>query len=128
MNLGAAILDLLEDAHGPARAVTLDDMAMHAGTSRRQVEQYLEEHIDSLGFLVVSGTAGYFRPTNAEQVNHYLASLQSRLRKLAIRKRKVIRTALADGMQREGKVFHNQPAPQPVFREFLFPSMGDTHR
>jgi hypothetical protein len=111
----------LKRAEGEAQAVTLAQLADYAGTSRRVVEQLLEERLEDLGFAVVSGSPGLWRPASADEVNHYLASLQSRLRKLAVRRKKVKRMAARDGFARAGKEhFENPPARQ---REFLFESM-----
>lgn len=111
----------LRRAEGERQAVTLSQLADYAGTSRRVVEQLLEEHLEDLGFVVVSGSPGLWRPTSAEEVNHYLASLQSRLRKLALRRKRVKRMASLGGFARAGKeLFENPPARQ---REFLFESM-----
>lgn len=114
----------LRRAEGEKQAITLAALADYAGTNRRVVEQLLEERLEELGFVIVSGTAGLWRPKSAEELNHYQASLQSRLRKLAIRKRSVRRLAEKDGFVRTGKLFCDPPARQ---REFLFDSM-EVHR
>jgi len=116
--------EALVSALGEKEAWTLADLAAHCGTSRREVEACLEERLADLGFVIVSGTPGLWRPLTAEEVNHYQASLQSRLRKLAIRKRTVRRLAARSGFVREGKEFRDPPARQAE----LWPHLAEAGR
>lgn len=120
----ALLQDALHGALGEREAWTLQGLAEYCGTSRRMVERVLEERLDDLGFVIVSGSSGIWRPTTAEEVNHYLASLQSRCVKMFLRKKKVARLALESGFKRDGKTFEDPPARQ---REFLFPGMEGHH-
>lgn len=105
---------------GEKEAYTLQGLADACGCTRRIVEKILETRLEDLGFVVVSGSAGYWRPQSADEVNHYLNSLQSRAVKVFLRKKRIARLAKASGFVREGKNFTNPPTRQ---REFLFTSM-----
>lgn len=109
------IVNCLREARGEARAWTLKSLATVCGVSRRRVEKCIEEDLENFPFVVVSGSEGYFRPVNADQVNHYQAALNSRIRKLAIRKRAVRRLASESGFVRDGKRFMDPPSSQPEF-------------
>lgn len=118
------IFEMLRDAlitcEGEAEAYTLQGLAEYCGCSRRKVEAILEERLEDLGFAIVSGSAGYWRPQSADEINHYVNSLQSRAVKIFLRKKRVIRLAKNSGFLQEGKTFTNPPTKQ---REFLFASM-----
>lgn len=127
MKTDANIFDCLQEAlysaEGEREAWTLQALATYCGCSRRRIERILEDRLEDLGFAIVSGSSGYWRPQSAEEINHYLASLQSRCVKVFLRKKRVARLAAASGFPRTGKTFANPPAPQ---REFLFPGMKET--
>lgn len=107
------LTQLLRHARGRRNAITLDRMVKICGLPNRRVaEHLLEHHLEDLGFCVVSGDKGYWRPITADEVNHYQNSLQSRLRKLAKRKSSVRRMAARDGFIRDGKQFQDPPAIQ----------------
>ena len=97
---------------GEQDAVTLQRLAEIAYCPRRRVEIILEERIVDLGFVVVSGSAGYWRPTSADEINHYRASLRSRIFKLWKRSKSVGQLASQCGFVRTGKSFANPPAVQ----------------
>ena len=75
----------------------------------------MQLYIGELGFAVVASSAGYFRPRDAAEINHYAASIRSRIKCLAIRNRSMIRAAQAEGWVREGKRFVNRPIQQSLF-------------
>ena len=107
------IRQLLKHARGRRNAITLDRIVRLCELpNRRTAEAMMELHLEDLGFCVVSGDKGYWRPLTADDVNHYQASLQSRLKKLAKRKASVRRMAAKDGFVREGKQFTDPPARQ----------------
>lgn len=107
------IRDLLKHARGERYAVTLDRITKICDLpNRRTAEALLEEFLPTMGFVVVAGSKGYFRPTCAEQVNHYNNSLQSRLAKIAKRKAAVRKLAAHEGFIRDGKKFQDPPARQ----------------
>ena len=100
----------LESAMGPECAITLDSMAVRMGLKRRIVEQIMEDHISDLPFAVVAGSRGYFRPTDASQINAYLHNLHSRHRRMQLRESTVRRKARRDGWILEGVRFVNSPS------------------
>lgn len=112
-DLVAALVALLEPRWGIDRAIPIADIASRLGLGRRATEQLLETCLPELPWPVVSGPAGYHRPADPAELNRYLASLQSRLRCIAIRSRTVRRQALTAGWQREGRRFVAAPAPPP---------------
>lgn len=106
----------LEDRSGPGRAITIEQIgALLEHRCRRDTEAFLELHVGDLPFCVVSSAHGYYRPADAEDINHYRNSIRSRIRCLAIRARTVQRVALAEGWRREGKQFVNVPIAQDLF-------------
>ena len=111
--LFSRIREVLKNARGERYAVTLDRITRICDLpNRRTAEALLEEHLPDMGFVVVAGSKGYFRPTCAEQVNHYNNSLQSRLAKIAKRKAAVRKLAAQEGFIRNGKNFQDPPARQ----------------
>lgn len=105
----------LEDRRGPSLAITIDLIsALLEHRCRRDTESFLELHVGDLPFCVVSSARGYYRPSAAEDINHYRAALRSRIRCLAIRARTVSRAAVAEGWRREGKQFVNVPIAQDL--------------
>ncbi|GEM_PF-2546098 len=107
------IRELLYCARGRKNAITLDRMVKICQLPNRRVaESLMENHLEDLGFCVVSGDKGYWRPITADEVNHYQNSLQSRIRKIAKRKASSRRMAVQDGFIREGKIFKDPPAIQ----------------
>lgn len=104
------VADILRGHTGAENGVTIAVIEKLAGfLNRRSCEQFLELNIDELPFPVCSGSKGYYVPVTAEELNHYLNSLQSRAVCIFIRKRRVIKKALRHGWQRDGKKFRNQP-------------------
>lgn len=111
-----AIFELLQDAlytcEGEHEAFTLQGLADYCQCSRRRVEIILEQRLGDLGFVVVSGSSGYWRPTTAEEINHYQASLQSRCIKVFLRKKTIQKLAVQSGYVRTGKTFQDPPTRQ----------------
>jgi len=107
------IRQLLYHARGRTNAITLDRIVKLCGIpSRRDAESLLEHHLEDLGFCVVSGGKGYWRPLNAEELNHYRNSLRSRAMKILKRYGSVKRMGLQDGFILSGKQFQDPPAVQ----------------
>ena len=94
------IRDALVTAWGEDQAITIEQLAMRAGMShvtsgvdgvldtvieRRRVERILETRFADFGFLVIAGDRGYYRPTDPNQIEHWWASLHSRIRAIATR-------------------------------------------
>lgn len=104
---------ILVEHRGRANAITIDQLAFLAGLpSRRACEDLLETRLADFQFILVADSAGYYIPTCAAEINHYLDSLQSRAVKIFQRKRRVIRKALTSGLPRQGKHFIDPPAVQ----------------
>ncbi len=74
----------------------------------------LEEHLADFRFTVCSlSRCGYFRPIRASELNDTLASLRNRAMKNFIRRRTVLRKALAEQrFERRGAEFCDRPAVQ----------------
>lgn len=90
---------------GIGNAITIDVLAHLHNASRRRIEVILECRLADFGFPLVSCDCGYYRPATPEDLNHYLASLLSRIRCIALRIRTVRRSALEEGWTREGGRF-----------------------
>jgi hypothetical protein len=99
------LVGVLALAMGPAHAVTLDDMAVRLGVCRRTVEQVIQERLERFPFALVAGSDGYYRPTCAEQINAYRASLRRRHLPLKQREETVTAKAAAEGWRLEGDTF-----------------------
>ena len=106
------VRDLLATARSRKLAWTLDRLAEAAGTSRREVEQVLEERLSDFPFPLVSGSPGYWIPEDADEINHYRASLRSRAVKIFLRAKRVASMARRAGWPQEGRLFRNPPARQ----------------
>jgi hypothetical protein len=109
------VREILFNRLGEGQAATIGELCHATGLSRRRMEQLLEIHLAAFPFPVISTSAGYFRPASADEINHCLASLQSRAMCIFLRKRTIIRNARAAGYQRQGKRF-----VQRQFRDDLF--------
>ena len=100
----------LSSAIGPDRALTIDHLTGLVGSpNRRTTEVVLETHLGDFGFLVISGSSGYFRPSSPDQVNRYIASLESRIKCLSTRRSTIVRAALESGWNREAGQFTSTP-------------------
>lgn len=115
----AVVREILFNRIGESNAATIDELCLAAGIGRRGMEHLLELKLGEFPFPVISTSAGYFRPANADEINHCLASLQSRAMCIFLRKRTIIRNARAAGYQRQGKRF-----VQRQIRDDLFATMG----
>jgi hypothetical protein len=117
-----AVIRVLVDARGEANALTLDEITARAGLpNRRTTETLIETRLGDFPYPLVAGGAGYFIPVQAEQINKYIRSLGSRMVSLAIRKRAVVRKALAQGWKREGKWFARPPQQLDLFERAAAP-------
>jgi hypothetical protein len=102
---------------GPDLRITIDDLARECGfDSKRQCEEFMQLHWQDFPFPLVN-LNGIFQPTEAGQINHYLAANRSRIRNVAIRNRSTIRAAIAHGWKREGKRFLDRPRQADLFEE-----------
>ena len=84
-------------------------MASEIGSSRRHTEILLETFLDRFPFPVCAGAHGYFVPETVDEINHYCASLKSRIRCISIRLRTVRRAAEKTGWRRENNAFVEAP-------------------
>ena len=99
---------LLSTCRGGIRAMTIDKIRTELGVDRRLVEELLETRLADFPFVLVSGSAGYFIPVNAEDINDYYASLGSRMIKLHVRRKRVRNKAIAKGWSFDGRKFTHQ--------------------
>lgn len=107
-----ALRAALARAHGPEQALTLDELAAIAGTSRREVESIMETRFLDFGFPLVSGSSGYWIPAEADEINHYIRALRSRAFKIFLRAQRAARAARTAGWPQQGRTFFNPPARQ----------------
>ena len=114
----AVIRDTLRTCRGEIAAVTIDALAARCGIGRRECEELLESGLACFDFPVAAGAHGYFVPTSAAEINHYLRSLRSRAIKIFLRRRTVIRLAQRAGWPRAGNLFSNPPANQGELFKF----------
>lgn len=104
---------VLVNCQGREKAIVINDLMSRAGIPNRRVcEKILETRLQDFPFPLASGSEGYFIPTQSDDINHYLESLESRAMCLFHRKKNVIRKALAAGFRRVGKRFQNPPSIQ----------------
>lgn len=112
------IREALACAYGEDKAITIDELALRAGLydirpgpdgqpaqaiNRRLAEQILELRFGEFGFLVISGKRGYYRPTDPAQIEHWWASLHSRIRAVAHRMHTGRQVASRDGYRYLGR-------------------------
>ena len=109
------LVQILKEAIGPEKAITLDRVAALMGSSRRVVEQLIEDRLSDLPFTVVAGGGGYYRPTTSQHLNAYLHNLHSRHRRMQLREATVRRKARLDGWLEEGGRFVSTPVQQELF-------------
>lgn len=106
------VIEILAARVGEESGITIEELRRAAGLKlRREMEILLELHIQDIPFLVVSGPTGYYRPANADEINHCLNSLRSRAMCAFLRQRKIIRAARAAGFPRQGRKFLDPPTP-----------------
>ena len=111
-----ALKKLLKGAIGPDRALTLNQLTQLAGIpDRRTTEVLIETRMDDFGFVLVSGSSGYFRPVEPEHLNRYLSSLESRIKSISTRRRRVFNNALKEGFHAEEGRFMSAPVQAELF-------------
>lgn len=87
---------------GQDARITIDDLSRECGfETKRSCEEFLQLHWQDFPFPLIN-LNGLFQPTEAGQINHYLAANRSRIRNISIRNRSTIRAAVAAGWKREG--------------------------
>lgn len=106
------VISLLATRAGAKQALTIEEFCSATGLKRRAMEILLELRIQDMPFLVVSTSAGYFRPASADEINHCINSLRSRAMCIFLRQRKIIRAARIAGYPRQGRTFLDPPPPQ----------------
>lgn len=89
---------ILSHAQGDHNALTIAQIASALNMSRRATEALLETSIADLGFPIIAGAHGYYIPDSQDDIRHYVASLRSRIKCVAIRIRTVRRAARAAGL------------------------------
>lgn len=108
----SAVQRALELADCADKAVTIDGIAVAVGVPRRMVEIVIEEHAHEFPFPIVAGHRGLWRPTKADEINHYQASLRSRCIQIFRRRRTQRRKAQQAGFEFRGGRFFDPPAMQ----------------
>ena len=109
---------LLATRIGEAAALTLAQLVELASLpNRRAAEQLMETRLADFGFPLCAGSMGYFVPENPEQINHYVSSLKSRIKCIAIRLRTVQQNAARAGWMRDGQQFSKPPARKELLFE-----------
>jgi hypothetical protein len=78
------------------------------------VEHLIESRFADLPWPVVAGARGYYRPTAADDLNRYRASLRSRAIKDFQRAKTLMRKALAAGFRYENRRFVGIPQQQDL--------------
>lgn len=101
---------LLRNAVGAEKAITIGAICAALGVSRRVIEQCIEENIARFAFPLVADGAGYHIPTEPREINEYAEALRGRCMRIFMRRREVLRKAAAAGFRREGKQFVAAPA------------------
>jgi hypothetical protein len=108
-DLVVSLTNLLGGCVGGAKAMTIRDIADLLAVPVRLVEKAIEENIARFPFPLVADGAGYHVPTEPDEINRYAESLRGRCIRIFMRRRSVIRKAVACGFKREGKVFTAAP-------------------
>lgn len=84
------LVKILSNAQGKERAIKIDSLAMRLGLTklhpvtrvpvpdRRPVEQTLTEYWDRFPFLLVSGSAGVWIATCADDLNSFIHNIRTR--------------------------------------------------
>jgi hypothetical protein len=117
------LISQLSAAIGPEKAIPIDRLALSAGVCRREMEMTLEASIGDIPFCLVAGPRGFFRPTEAEQINAYLRTLHSRHRRLQVRENRVRRRARLDGWNLNHTETRFSTASSQAVFEFDAPSL-----
>jgi len=108
-----AVCRILSDCRGAENAITLDVLTFQAGLPHRRItEQLIEQRLGDFPFILVAGGAGYYIPTDADEINRYVHNLHSRHRRMQLREQTVIRKARAAGYIYDGDRFANPPSAQ----------------
>lgn len=114
--------ELLRHRRGEEQAITIDGIGAALGLPhRRAAEQLLEDNVGRLGFVVVAGASGYWRPATAAEINAYRGALRRRHVALKTREDAVTQAAIAEGWQLLGDAFADPPQAQPSL--FSMPTM-----
>ena len=109
-----ALRELLRSRRGPGEAITLDQITQRLGLPhRRAAEQLMEDHIGDLGFAVVAGSPGLWRPGTAAEINAYRSNLHKRHVALRDREDALVNAALKEGWSMLGDEFSEPPQRQP---------------
>jgi hypothetical protein len=109
-----SLVKLLSKAIGPDAGITIDTIAERLSLSRRSTEILLQTNLANLPFVVVADSHGYYRPTDADQINAYIHSLRHRHMPLKKREEITQEKASAEGFELtpEG-IFKNSRAADP---------------
>lgn len=107
------ICQVLTTCRGRDAAITLADLAERVQTSRRDVEQIIEQRLSAFPWPIVAGATGLYIPQEAEDINQYLHALHSRHRRMQLREATVRRKArLAGYPEAAGRFLNRQRIQQ----------------
>ena len=109
------IARILTAHRGRNSAITLAYLADLVGTSRREVEQVIEQNLANFPWPIVAGANGVYIPTEAQDLNAYIHQLHSRHRRMQLREATVRRKARLAGWPEESGLFRNRPVQQELF-------------
>ncbi len=110
-----AIASVLTRRRGAAAAITAEHIAIAAGlwpdasreTRRTRVRQVIRLHLGDFPWPVVADHAGYYIAVTADEFNHYVRNMRSRIREDSIRLRTIIHKGRECGFRRgPDKQFH----------------------
>jgi hypothetical protein len=76
-----ALLTILEHHRGKDRAITLPELAERMGVSTRNIQSMKRDLADDgilIGSSCIKGSAGYFLPVTAEEVDNTLKNYRNR--------------------------------------------------
>jgi hypothetical protein len=111
------ICNVLTNCRGKQSAITLADLAARVQTSRRDVEQTIEQHLSDFPWPIVAGANGIYIPQEAADINQYLHALHSRHRRMQLREATVRRKARMAGYPESNGCFIN---PRKAQQQELF--------
>ena len=106
-----AVARILQNHRGASSAITAEQIAKLSGLwkeasreSRRcKVRAVIREHMLDFDYPISGDSNGYYIANTADELQHYHASMHSRIRKIAIRMRSFIRQGKAAGFVYHGK-------------------------
>lgn len=116
----ARLAALLRARHGAENGITIDSIQEALSlANRREAEDLCEQAFEMLGFVVVAGNSGYFRPCRAKELNDYARNLRRRADRLYRRMAILDRIAPVEGWRKESGDW-SRPGRQTEFHDPAF--------